>query len=68
MSLGEGVMGVCIWFGAPIMHMISGLNLAWHWHVVCVHGHLRSHSGIVCSGGVLFRWPTMVNVKNRVFL
>jgi hypothetical protein len=72
MSLGEGVTSVCIWFGAPIMHMISGLNLAWHWywhwHVVCVHMHLRSHSKIVCSGGVLFRWSASVNVKNRVFM
>ena len=25
--LGEGVMGVCTWFGAPIMHVISGLSL-----------------------------------------
>ena len=33
------------------------------WHV-----HLRSHSGIVCSGGVLFWWPALVSVKNRVFL
>ena len=23
-----GVMGVCVWFGAPIMHRMSGLSLA----------------------------------------
>ena len=28
------------------------LYLAWHWHVVCVHVHLRSRSGIVSAGGV----------------
>ena len=27
------------------MHWISDLSLAWHEHVVCVHVHLRSHSG-----------------------
>jgi len=66
-NLKEGVMGACIWFEAPIMHKISGLNLTWHWHVVCVHVQLRSHSGIICSGGVLFRWPTLVSLKKRVF-
>ncbi len=52
---GEGVIGVCVWFGAPTMHMSYGLNLAWHWHVVCVYVHLRSLSKIVCSSGVLVR-------------
>src|ERR1700738_1065911 len=36
-SSGVGVMGGFISFGTPIMHVISGLNLAWHWHVDCVH-------------------------------
>ena len=67
-SLEEGVIGICIWFGAPIMYRMSSLNLSWHWHVVCVHVQLRSHFGIVCWGGVLFRWHALVNVKNRVFL
>ena len=46
-SLGEGGIGVCIWFGAPIMHRMSGLSFAWHLHVVCVRVQLRSHSGTV---------------------
>ena len=54
-------------FGIPIMHRISGLNLAWHWHVVCGHVHFRNHSEIVCSGGLLLRLPALVNAKNRVF-
>ena len=29
---GEGVMGREFWLGAPIMHRMSSLNLAWHWH------------------------------------
>ena len=43
-------MGVCVLFGAPIMHRMSGLSLAWHRQGVCGHVHLISHSGIVCSG------------------
>ena len=31
MSVGEGVVGVCVWFGAPIMQRTFGLSLAWHW-------------------------------------
>ena len=65
---GEGDIGVCVWFGALIILRISGLSLAWHWQDVCVHVHLRSHSGIVCTGGLLLRWHVLVNVKNRVFL
>ena len=45
-TVGEGDIGVCVWFGAPIMHKMSGLNLAWHWHVICEHVHLRSHMGL----------------------
>ena len=33
------VMGVGVWFGAPSMHRMSGLSLAWHWHLVCGHVH-----------------------------
>ena len=31
---------------------IFGLNLAWHWQVVCGHMHLRRPSEIVCLGVV----------------
>jgi hypothetical protein len=48
---GEGGMGVVVWFWAPIMHIMSGLSLAWHSHFVCEHVHVRSHSGTVWSGG-----------------
>jgi hypothetical protein len=66
-SVGEGDIGVHVLF-APIMHKMSSLNLAWHWHDVCEHVHLRSQSRIVCSGGLLLRLPALVNVKNRVVL
>ena len=26
--VGEGVIGVCVWFGAPIMHRMFSLSLA----------------------------------------
>ena len=51
MCVGEGDIGVCVWFGPPSMHSMSGLSLAWHWHFVCGHVHLRSHSRIVWSCG-----------------
>ena len=38
-SVGEGDIGVYVGFGAPIMHMISCSNFAWHWHVICEHVH-----------------------------
>ena len=68
LSVGEGEMSVCIWFGAPSMHRVSGLNLAWHWHVVCGQVHLRSHYGIVCLGGLLLRFHALVSAKNLVCL
>ena len=30
MSVGEGAIGVCVWFGDPIMQRMFGLSLAWH--------------------------------------
>ena len=68
MNVGEGSMGVCVWFAAPSMHRIFGLDLAWHWQVVCGHEHSRSHSKIDCLGVVLLRLPALVSVKNRVCL
>ena len=43
-----GNKGVGVWFGAPSIHRMSGLSLAWHWHFVCGHVHSRSHSRTVC--------------------
>ena len=60
--VGEGAIGVCVWFGAPIRHNMSGRSLVGDCHVGCGHMHLRSPSGIVVSSGLLFRWPTLVSV------
>ena len=68
MSVGEGAISVCVWFGDPIMQRMSGLSLAWHWQADCEHVHLRTHSGFVCSGGLLLKVHALVNVKNLVFL
>ena len=65
---GKGSIGVCVCLGAPRMHIMSGLNLSWHWHGFCVHIHLRSLSGIVWSWGWLVSLPALVNVRDRVFL
>jgi hypothetical protein len=54
-SVGECDIGVCIWFGAPIMHRISCLSFALHLHVVCVHVHLSSHYGTMESSGLLLK-------------
>ena len=45
----EGSMGVGVWFGVPSMQRISGLNLAWHWQLVCGHVHSISQFGTICS-------------------
>lgn len=67
-SVWEGAIGVCVWFKAPSMQRMYGHSLAWHWQVDCGHVHLRSHFGIVCSSDLLSRVPTLVNVRNLVFL
>ena len=55
-------------FAAPIMHRLSSLNLAWQWQAGCKHMHLRNHSGIVCSSGLLSRLFALVTKKNLVLL
>ena len=49
--LREGSIGVCVWLGAPVMHIVSGLSLAWHWRFLCEHVHARIHSSIAWSSG-----------------
>ena len=66
--VGDGDMGVCVWLGAPIMHTMYGLSLAWQLHGACWHEHLISQSGIVCSCVVLLKFPALVSVKYWVFL
>ena len=50
------------------MQRMHGLNLSWQWQAGCEHVHLRSHSGIVCFGGLLLNLDALVSVKNLVFL
>ena len=64
MSVGEGIIGVCVWFGAPIMHRIFGLSMVRSIFLV----HLMSQFGIVCLRGLLLRLFALVSVKNPVFV
>ena len=64
----EGSRGVVVWFGTPNMQRIYGLNLAWHWRLVCGHVHSISHSKTVCSWFVLLKLPAFLNVWYRVCL
>ena len=68
MCVGAAVIGICVWFGALSIHKIFGLNLAWHWQVVCGHVHFMSHTQTICSGVALLRLPALVSVKNPVCL
>jgi len=45
--LDDGDMGRVVWFGAPIMHRMSGLSLVGHWHGVWGHMHCSSQSDTV---------------------
>ena len=61
-------MGSRVWFGALIMHRMSGLSLAWHWHGFDGMYIWSSHSGTICSCGWLLMWHALVRVRNLVFL
>ena len=61
--VGDGIMGVCVWLGAPIMHSMSGLSLARHWH-----GYLSIQFGIVWLGGLLLISPALASVNKQVFM
>ena len=60
--VGEGVIEVGVWFGAPMRHSMSGRSLARHKHGGCRHVHLRSQCGIVWSSDLLLLMPALVSV------
>jgi hypothetical protein len=66
--LDDGNTGRVFWFVAPIMHKMSSLSLAWHWHGIWGHVHANSHSGTVVSCDRLLRCPTLALVRNHVCL
>ena len=53
---------MCVWFGAPSIHMMLGLDLAGHWQGCWTHVQFRSHYGTIESWGWLYRLPTFVKV------
>ena len=45
----EGEIGVCVWLGAPSIHRMFGLNLAWHWQGcwgMCILGAILGLLGL----------------------
>jgi hypothetical protein len=51
--VGEGAIGVWVWFEGPIAHRTYGLSLVWQLQGKCGHAHLRSQYGIVLVGGLV---------------
>ena len=49
----DGVGGVWLWFGAPIMHRMLGQSFARHWDVGVAIWYGRSHSNVVEFDGLL---------------
>ena len=58
----EGSKGVGVWVGAPKIQRMSGLSMAWHWHLICGHVHSMSHSRTVWSWLWLLLLPAFVSV------
>ena len=58
----EGSNGMGVWIGAPIMQRMCGQSLAWHWHLVCGHVHVMSHSCTVWSWLLVLVFPAFVSV------
>lgn len=48
--VGDGMIDIMLWLGAPSTHSMSTLSLARHWHCGGLHLHCRSRSWIVESG------------------
>ena len=58
---------VCVWgvlvlalVWALIMHRVSSLRFASHWHGMGVHMHVSSHSGIAKLGGLLSKFLALI--------
>ena len=52
--------GVSVLFGAPSMHRIYGLSLAWHWQLGGVHVHFMSQYWTVYSWIMLLWFHALV--------
>ena len=56
---GGGVLVLAlVW--ALIMHRVSSLRFASHWHGMGVHMHVSSHSGIAKLGGLLSKFLALI--------
>ena len=52
LRLSIEVVGGFAWYGSPLTHIISGLNLALQWHLWRSHVQGSNHGGTVFSSGL----------------
>ena len=50
------------WYGNPLIHKKSCLNLALQWHLWFLHVQVNNHGGTIFSGGLLFKIPAFIRM------
>ena len=58
----SGPIGRFAWYGNPLTHKRSGLNLALQWHLWFLHVQVNNHGGIVFSSGLLLKIPAFIRI------
>ena len=59
-------VGGSFWYGYPLTHIMSGLNMKLQWHLCVPHVQGRSQLGTVFSWGVLLKVPTFMRISDFV--
>ena len=62
MRLLSRPIGRFVWYGNPLTHKRSGLNLALQWHLWFLHVQVNNHGGTVFSGGLLLKIPAFIRM------
>ena len=65
--LGSIPVGGSFWYGKPLTHRMSGLNLELQWHLCAPHVHGSNQLGTVFSGGLSLKVPAFMRIKHRDF-
>ena len=65
--LGSISVGGSLWYGKPLTHRMSGLNLELQWHLCVPHVQGSSQLGAVFSWGLSLKVPAFMRVKHRDF-
>ena len=60
--LGSISVGGSAWYGNPLTHRMSGLNLELQWHLCVPHVQGSSQLGTVLSWGALLKVPAFMRV------